>query len=350
MQSRHVKRAVLAAIVGALLFQPGTARISAQGGGSPLNFFKNYFVTGDYVVGGASLWRKGVNGRATQNIDISGVPAGVDILSAFLYVQTAEIVQWSGIDHAKFDGNDLGPGANSAAKALNWDLATVPCWSVGTSGGRRMVTYRADVLRYFQVGSDGKLAANGAHTVSVPDFGYAFLDSDEGAGEGGTSTGPRAVGASLVVVYRDPTKPFKGIVIYDGGVTKPALSTLTQMIQGFYDASATANARLTPIVGDGRALLGEKVRLDGQLIANNPFASTEGAKWDNPTFENLPLAPDASSTTVQVAPGGLLPDCLCFSGLVFSTEVKTPTVTVFSTSGSRRRRRFWIRPASRCRT
>jgi len=317
-----MKRVLLAAVIGALLLQPGTARIAAQGGGSSLNFFKNYFITGDYVVGGASLWRKGINGRATVNIDVSGVPASVDILSAFLYVQTAEIVQWSGIDHAKFDGNDLGPGANSAAQALNWDLATVPCWSVGTSGGRRMVTYRADVLRYFQVGPDGKLVANGNHTISVPDFGYAFLDSDENSGEGGTGTGPRAVGASLVVVYRDPTKPFKGIVIYDGGVTKPALSTFTQQLRGFYQAAATPSARLTPIVGDGRPLLGEKVRLDGQVIATNPFASTEGAKWDSPTFENLSLTPNAASTTVQVSPNGILPDCLCFSGLVFSTEVQ----------------------------
>ena len=316
-----MKRVVLAAFVGVLLLQPGNARISAQGG-SPLTFFKNYFITGDYVVGGASLWRKGVNGRATANIDVSGVPASVDILSAFLYVQTAEIVQWSGIDHAKFDGNDLGPGSNSAAKALNWDLATVPCWSVGTSGGRRMVTYRADVLRYFQVGSDGKLVANGNHTISVPDFGYAFPDSDEGSGEGGNGTGARAIGASLVIVYRDPTKPFKGIVIYDGGVTKPASATLTQQLQGFYQAAATATAKLTPIVGDGRSFLGEKVRLDGQVIATNPFASTEGAKWDSPTFENLAVAPNAASTTVQVSPNGVLPDCLCFSGMVFSTDVQ----------------------------
>src|SRR6185369_15240979 len=120
----------------------------------------------------------------------------------------------------------------------------------------------------------------------------AFPDSDEGSGEGGTGTGPRAVGASLVVVYRDPTKPFKGIVIYDGGVTKPALSTFTQQLRGFYQAAATPSARLTPIVGDGRPLLGEKVRLDGQVIATNPFASTEGAKWDSPTFENLSLTPN----------------------------------------------------------
>jgi hypothetical protein len=30
----------------------------------PLALFKNYFVTGDYVVRGASLWRKGIDGKA----------------------------------------------------------------------------------------------------------------------------------------------------------------------------------------------------------------------------------------------------------------------------------------------
>ena len=54
MKNTSMKRVVLAAFVGVLLLQPGNARISAQGG-SPLTFFKNYFITGDYVVGGASL-------------------------------------------------------------------------------------------------------------------------------------------------------------------------------------------------------------------------------------------------------------------------------------------------------
>ena len=35
-----------------LLAQPAQAQGSLQ-------FFKNYFITGDYAVGGASLWQKG---------------------------------------------------------------------------------------------------------------------------------------------------------------------------------------------------------------------------------------------------------------------------------------------------
>jgi hypothetical protein len=103
--------------------------LAAQPAGAqePLKFFKNYFITGDYVVRGTSLWRKGIAGVATSTIAVSVVPEyEVDVVAAFLYVQTAENVQWSGIDHAKFRGNDLGPGSNSYARALNWDSATPP--------------------------------------------------------------------------------------------------------------------------------------------------------------------------------------------------------------------------------
>jgi len=45
-----------------------------------LAFFKNYFITGDYVVGGV-----GLAGSGRGDILIEGVPAGTDIAAAFLY-------------------------------------------------------------------------------------------------------------------------------------------------------------------------------------------------------------------------------------------------------------------------
>ena len=70
----------------------------------PLNIFKNYFVTGDYVVGG---WveTSSANGFATGTISIpdcrqaqymgvgcapSPIPAGADIVAAYLYWGTVE--------------------------------------------------------------------------------------------------------------------------------------------------------------------------------------------------------------------------------------------------------------------
>ena len=99
-------------------------------------------------------------------------------------------------------------------------------------------------------------------------------------------TGPRAVGASLVVVYRDPLKSFKAIVIYDGGVKKTAFSTMNQtdcrVLPGL--GQVHEPARMTHIVGDGRPYVSEKVLFNGQAIATNPFVGAEGPKWDNPTF------------------------------------------------------------------
>src|SRR5580704_11692327 len=89
------------------LFVPAaqTQTVVAQG---PLNYFQNYFVTGDYAVGGVGgLSTKGANPTAT--INFSGVPCTsgpgllarvvpctsggavpADIIAAFLYWQTIE--------------------------------------------------------------------------------------------------------------------------------------------------------------------------------------------------------------------------------------------------------------------
>src|SRR4029077_5760272 len=63
-----------------------------------LTLSNNYFVTGDYVVGGVGLRGLGVNGFATGKISIpdqnsvpaTGVPPGADIVAAFLYWETVE--------------------------------------------------------------------------------------------------------------------------------------------------------------------------------------------------------------------------------------------------------------------
>jgi len=290
----------------------------------PLTFFKNYFITGDYVVRGTSLWRRGINGKANGNIVINGVDEdNVDVLAAFLYVQTAENVQWSGIDHARFRGNDLGPGNNSFAKALNWDKATPPCWSFLWPGTRRMVTYRADVMRFLPVKANGKIGINGSHSIRVPDSGHFHAnDDDEDDREMPGEIGPRAFGASLVIVYRDPRLPLKSIVIYDGGHTKRMFDAMIQPIRGFYEAS-TMNpvAKMTHIVGDGSRFLSERVFVDNTLVAVNPFAGSSGLKWDNPTF-NVVLPGDAASALVKVDRNGLFSDCLSWSAIIFSTTVQ----------------------------
>src|SRR6188508_2557375 len=85
-----MRRAILLALGGALLLglSQGSVPLEAQGTSpSALSFFKNYIVTGDYVIGGIGLRGQGVNGIATGSIQISGVPAGADIAAAYLYWQ-----------------------------------------------------------------------------------------------------------------------------------------------------------------------------------------------------------------------------------------------------------------------
>src|SRR5690348_15674201 len=68
-----------------------------QAAGQSLQPFKNYFVTGDYVVGGVGLRGLGSGGFATGTINIPdkntptmSVPDGADVVAAFLYWQTVE--------------------------------------------------------------------------------------------------------------------------------------------------------------------------------------------------------------------------------------------------------------------
>jgi hypothetical protein len=327
----------------ALAARPGQAQQE------PLAFFKNYFITGDYVVRGTSVWRKGVNGKAVVDIaklgGADGVTPDADIVAAFLYIQTAERTRGSGIDHVKFGptpktgkpflGNDFGPfyapgstvpGSGSIAKALNWDDATLPCWSIlYPGGGRRLVTYRTDVLRFLPIDpKTGKQALNTSLRVMVPDSGIDFDDDDEDGRERADRSGPRAVGVSLVVVYRDAAKPFKAVVLYDGGFTKRAFATMTQTLQGFYDASSGSpvakSAKMTHIVGDGRPFLSERVKLNG-TVWTNPFKSADGAKWDNWTT-SITLPDHAASAALRVEPLTLFSDCVSWSAIVLSTNVQ----------------------------
>jgi len=49
-----------------------------------------------------------------------------------------------------------------------------------------------------------------------------------------------ALGASLVIVYRDPRMPLRAVVLYDGKFhDERATDTMSQTIQGFYQAATT---------------------------------------------------------------------------------------------------------------
>ncbi len=99
--------------------------------------------------------------------------------------------------------------------------------------------------------------------------------------------GTIALGASAVVIYRDP----------DRRRSRPSSSTTAPTRwtrrrrecpedRGFYDGGYSA--KLTHIVGSGQANKSENLRVNGTEVATNPFAAVQGLNWDNPTFDLTP--------------------------------------------------------------
>ncbi len=297
-----MKRFLLVMVTAALVISPGAVQTNAQS--NALGFFKNYFITGDYEVAGV-----GLRGRRDGDIDIEHVPPDVDIAAAYLYwqvVATGAADPDAGSLGASFRGFPLSTTDGPLGKLIG--IGAPGCGSGEVSADHlasRVFSYRADVLRFLDVDeTTGKLAANGRHEVQVPNNDFV-----------------QAVGASLVVVYRDPSKPFSAIVLNDGAYSMSAATGATfQQIQGFYDA-ATA-ARLTHIVGGATAGTAATLRYNGAAIAANPFRSVLGPRWDNPTF-SLTADPNLRAVTTSVdpfAPGAA--DCLTWSAIVYRTTVK----------------------------
>jgi VCBS repeat-containing protein len=290
-----------------------------------LKFFKNYFVTGSYVVGGVGMRGKGVGGLATGTIPMVGAPEGADLVAAFLYWQVvtkdqtgdlgaarATFGPWSATPPAvpitPFSGIALSTADGPLGKVLG--AGQPPCWSggggTGTGGAYRTFTYRTDVLRFLHIDeATGKFTVNGYYQVQLPD------------GDGVT-----ALGASLVVIYRDtnPAQPLKSIVLYDGTYTMDQSSQgMFQRLAGFYDG--TAAGKLTHIVGSGQANKSEILRFNGTAIDTNPFKSVLGGNWDNPTYSLSSGLPTEVTTSVDHE-GFSAFDCLTWAAIVYETPVK----------------------------
>ena len=306
---------------------------------APLNFSDNYFVTGDYVVAGVGLRGLGVNGYATKQFSMpdatsvpsTGVPLGADIVGAFLYWETVESSQTAFAGQNGFF-RPVFPGGPTTGYPITGAVLGNPnapvSWSSGgcsgnSQGSKTMRVYGVDVRAFLPVDSNGNVLANGTYEVSLADSGS----------NGGSA--PLTLGASLIIIYRalTPSLPLTSVVIYNGAFA-PAngSSTMTQTLQGFYQAAANPVSKLTHIVGNGQNNKSETVSLNGvnlpSLYPNlPPFPGNYNGSWDNPTWsfsgnsnpvQGLTTAPVTTAVVPNSSNGG----CVSWGAVIFSTTVQ----------------------------
>ena len=295
----------------------------------PLNFYKNYIVTGDYAVSGVGLRGTGdASGFASGTIKAPSppLPGGADIVAAFLYWQTVEKDRSSHAGQNGFFNLHAITGT-----VLGNDNAPVS-WSAGgcagsSNGTTTLRTYRADVRPFLS--TDGSGVAQW-----ITDYGVRLADS--GSNGGGT---PLTLGATLVVIYRVAGQgspfPLNAITIYDGTFAPSNSSqSMSLRIQGFYESSDNPNvldhghptpASLTEIVGNGQSNKGEQVFFNGNQLTlpggNFPFAGP----WDT-LRTPVTMPPDLTDDqilTTSVVPTSTNSGCVSWGAVIVATTVKS---------------------------
>jgi Bacterial Ig-like domain (group 3) len=328
----------------------------AQAPNPPLNFGNNFFVTGDYIVAGAYgitsnfttvngvTYAVGTIAVPDSNPGITGtkqVPPGAQIVAALLYWQTAEKVGvtpgGSGSGQNGYfrpllyskSGGPAAPGYAISGTSLSG--SNTVSWSSGGCGGsstgKQLRTYRADVGGALPVDANGNPIANGSFEVRLPSVGNST---------------PLTLGATLIVIYRIPSGadgpniPLNSIVIYDGDYSQNgAQLTMTQQLQGFYDAAHNPISRLTHIVGSGQSNKFQTVYLSSgtnafvklPFLYGNRLPAFPGyyGTWDNPTWtfnSASPITEDSSYATTQVVPSMSNQGCVSWGAVIVSTTVK----------------------------
>ena len=349
-------RLMPATVVLGLLLVSGFAQSGfAQSANGPLNFGNNFFVTGDYVVAGAQGMNTnfasdgtttgtitipdanpGIQPGPTSTCIINGipktncVPAGAEILSALLYWQTVEKVGQPGTGQNGFFRPVFNGGPKTGYPIAGEALQSHSSVSFsfggcsGTSTGKVVQTYRANVRGYLRQDASGNFLANGTYEVRLPSVG---------------PTTPLTLGATLVIIYRvlSPDVPLNSIVIYDGGFADNTSLNMMQTVQGFYEAAQNPVSRLTHIVGGGKNNKFQDVYLNNIKLphlygSGQPFpgyyGGATGYGWDNTTWtfgpnSNPPgVVPGTASATTMVVPASSQGGCVSWGAVIVSTTVQ----------------------------
>ena len=302
-----------------------------------LTWLHTYNVPGNYAVGGVDLVPLSFkNGLRTRKILMGNqVPANAEILAAFLYWETMWRGGPNGVDplndQVKFRGQRV-----TAIKSTRTP-ATPGCRAIGNA--EWMGIMRADVLRLLPLQLDengqptGRRLVNDADLVANKLSPHSVTLADSGI----FNFAPQSAGASLLVIYQDPSSaaPLTSVVVYDGlNVQAPGADTVLP-VRGFIDAVDGSAAKLTYIGASGFTNLTDRVYVGTKRVdSGNPFPAggllTDRA-WANPTFnipaggwtvENGGLYGEQATTRITHTAPLLLYDCLSIGAVVFSTRTQ----------------------------
>src|SRR6266446_4221369 len=357
--SRKIQFVCLFILLG-LLSTAAQLCFAQDAGATPnaLNFGNNFFVTGDYAVGGVGLAGQAnkiypgyavgtISMGADKNPGVKGannsVPAGAEIVAALVYWQTIELIGGStgqnGFFRPVFSG---GPATGYAMQGtplknpngrVYWD--GTGC-STGSKTPKQLVTYLAVVTPYLPQDTKGNVLAG--NTATPRNYEVKLPSQSNGA--------PLTLGATLVLIYRvmSPNFPLNSIVIYDGSYSPSTSSlTTTNTIQGFYQSDGS-KSKLTYIVGNGQKNESETVSLNGSGLpsvypSQPPFpGGYSGGPWDNVTWTfpnpnvNPPNPVPAGSSTplswpsqsVSTVVTSAKAQCVTPAAIIFSTMVSDP--------------------------
>jgi Bacterial Ig domain len=384
--------------IAALAVVPLVLLLAQTGGqaaaGDALPYARGFLVTGNYRVGGVDFTPQqnpaDINGFATGEIRFNTnpainktnpgidntVPAGSEIVAAFLYWEAVYVPGVKPTEGVEFRGNVIDPGAQwgtgplhnnqlvlsgpngdaHPVPGLEWASIqtlpgnTSPCWGAANqTGNARLTMFKFDVLHLLPKLLDANNNWTGRRLVNDVDLTTNYDENGQAYGhhtvrlpEGSGDQAIQSAGAALVVVYRrpdDPSTPTLGdgdpltkIVMYDGVFTG---ATMTQTLRGFFQHTGTNVGRLTQLVGTGGNNQSELLFFNGSnkqnIIATNSFPQTSPSSdrsWAFPTYQNLSMNNTGSApgfggsaiTTVNYQNANPQ-HCSTWGGIIFSTPV-----------------------------
>lgn len=277
----------------------------------PLRRFTGLSVQGGYVAAGTAMRNRGYG-----TIELTGIPAGSKIVAAYLYWDVLANFASDSLARGRImpDPGGVFGRIPSSGLPLGFPIQGTPigtggdpCW-----GNMHNFAYRADVKKL--------VFGNGRYQLSG--FASGVTDGRDPWIQG--SQAPMLEGASLVVIYSNPSSQPTQVMIYEGSDLVAGSST--QTIDGF-DTASVSHARTTFIGADGQDAPEQDSLFNGQPLpevrwdGNDPQSGpnfSQGNLWDTMTVDVTDLVPHGrNSATVTVGGGS---DCLVWVAQVLSVS------------------------------